>query len=95
MERDKIIYTGLCCKVNTKAAFIDMCMKTPALESRMLMSGVVHAEWGRQVYGMREDERTGIFEVKVKMDEEMREKIYEEMLGRKLDARTLESAFGF
>lgn len=95
MERDKIIYTGLCCKVNTKAAFIDMCMKTPALESRMLMSGVVHAEWGRQVYGMREDERTGIFEVKVKMDEEMREKIYEEMLGRKLDARTLERLSDF
>lgn len=95
MERDKIIYTGLCCKVNTKAAFIDMCMKTPALESRMLMSGVVRAEWGRQVYGMREDERTGILEVKVKMDEEMQEKIYEEMLGRKLDARTLERLSDF
>ena len=29
MVKNKMIYNGLCCKVNTKAAFVDMYMENP------------------------------------------------------------------
>ena len=33
MERNRIIYDGLCCKVNVKAAFVDRCLHTPEISS--------------------------------------------------------------
>ena len=46
MERDRMIYTGQRCRVNVKAAFIDMCMESPLLEPRLLMSAVISAGCG-------------------------------------------------
>ena len=37
MDKSKIIYNGLCCKVNTKAAFVDKCLKTPETSSDLLL----------------------------------------------------------
>lgn len=85
MEKGKMIYTGLCCKVNTKAAFIDMCMRLPSLESKLLMSSAaLSTGCEKQICGLARDPKTGILEVQVKLDEEKQEQIYEEVIGRRL-----------
>ena len=37
MDRNMIIYRGLHCKVNAKAAFVDLCMENPKLASKALL----------------------------------------------------------
>ncbi|MDE6830522.1 MAG: hypothetical protein K2P34_09405, partial [Lachnospiraceae bacterium] len=90
MERDRMIYTGLRCRVNVKAAFIDMCMESPLLEPRLLMSAVISAGCGEQVCRTVREEENGVFKVQVKLDEEKREHIYEELFGEKLRDGKLE-----
>lgn len=90
MERDRMIYTGLRCRVNVKAAFIDMCMESPLLEPRLLMSAVISAGCGEQVCRTVREEENGVFRVQVKLDEEKREHIYEELFGEKLRDGKLE-----
>lgn len=84
MDRDMIILNGLRCKVNTKAAFVDMCMETPALASKMLDSPVVMAECGKKLYTLEDEEKSGVFALRVELDEEKRERIFEEVFGDKL-----------
>ena len=84
MDRDMIIFSGLRCKVNTKAAFVDMCMQTPALASKMMESPAVMAECGKKLYTLEEEEKSGVFALRVELSEEKRERIYEEVFGEKL-----------
>ena len=70
MDRDMIIFSGLHCKVNTKAAFVDMCLETPALASKMLDSPVLIAECEKKLYSMEAEERGKVFALKVELSEE-------------------------
>ena len=90
MDRDMIIFSGLHCKVNTKAAFVDMCLETPALASKMLDSPVLIAECEKKLCSMEAEERGKVFALKVELSEEKREQIYEEVFGEKLT----EGSFG-
>ncbi len=84
MDRDMILFNGLRCKVNTKAAFVDMCMQTPALASKMMESPAVMEECGKKLYTLEEEEKSGVFALRVELNEEKRERIYEEVFGEKL-----------
>ena len=84
MDRDMIIFSGLHCKVNTKAAFVDMCLETPALATKMLDSPVLIAECEKKLCSMEAEERGKVFALKVELNEEKREQIYEEVFGEKL-----------
>ncbi len=84
MDRDRMIYSGLRCKVNTKAAFVDMCMENPALASKMLMSSIIVSECGKKVCALEEEEKEGVVAVKVELNEEKREQIYDDVFGDKL-----------
>lgn len=85
MDRDMIILNGLSCKVNTKAAFVDMCMDTPSLAARMLASPIVISECGRKVRSLEEEGRSGVLALRVELNEEKREQIYDEVFGKKLE----------
>lgn len=94
MEKDKMLYTGLCCKVNAKAALIDMCMRLPSLEAKLLMSSAVQsAGYKDQICGTARE--TGAFAVQVKLDEEKRERIYDELFGKMLGEGRLEQIPAF
>ncbi len=84
MDRDMILFNGLRCKVNTKAAFVDMCMQTPALASKMMESPAVMEECGKKLYTLEGEEKSGVFALRVELDEKKRERIYEEVFGEKL-----------
>lgn len=90
MDRDMIIFSGLHCKVNTKAAFVDMCLATPALASKMLDSPVIIAECEKKLCSMEADEQGKVFALKVELNEEKREQIYEEVFGEKLTEGSFE-----
>ncbi len=83
MERNKIIYNGLCCCVNVKAAFVDMCLQTPELSSKMLLRAVVEARCGDRLFPVGE-ESNGVMTVRLELDEEKRERIYEAVFERRL-----------
>ena len=83
MDRNMIIYRGLHCKVNAKAAFVDLCMENPKLASKMLMSSIIVWECGKKAR-LSEEEKEGIAAMRVELNEEMREQIYEEVFGEKL-----------
>lgn len=85
MDRDMILLNGLSCKVNTKAAFVDMCMETPSLAARILASPIVISECERKVRSLEEEGRNGVFALRVELNEEQREQIYDEVFGKKLD----------
>ncbi|MCI9422983.1 MAG: hypothetical protein HFG81_09740 [Dorea sp.] len=85
MDKNMIIFNGLRCKVNTKAAFVDMCMETPALASKMLASPVVRSECERKVCSLEDNEKSGVYALRVELNEEKREQIYEEIFGDKLE----------
>lgn len=76
MERDKIIYNGLCCCVNVKAAFVDMCLQTPELSSKLLLRAVAEAKCGDRLFPVGE-ENNGVMTVRLELDEEKRERIYD------------------
>jgi len=95
MDRNMILFSGLRCKVNTKAAFVDMCMKAPALASKIMQSPVVVAECGRKVCSLYEDEvKNGVVSLRVELNEEKRERIYEEVFGDKLRSDKLDTLLG-
>lgn len=85
MDKNMIIFNGLRCKVNTKAAFVDMCMETPVLASKMLASPVVASECGRRMCSLENEEKSGVYALRVELNEEKREQIYEEIFGEKLE----------
>lgn len=82
MEKSKMIYGGLRCRVNTKAAFVDKCLNTPELSSKMLMRAIVEVKCRDQMYAIG-DEKNGIMAVRLELDEEKRECIYDEVFGKR------------
>lgn len=83
MERNRIIYNGLCCKVNVKAAFVDRCLHTPELSSKMLAKAVAET-MRRDILLPVEDVGRGAVTVRMDLNEERREQIYEDVFGKGL-----------
>ena len=83
MERNRIIYDGLCCKVNVKAAFVDRCLHTPEISSKMLTRAVAET-MRRDKLLPAEDTGRGVVAVRMELDEERREQIYEDVFGKGL-----------
>ena len=69
MERNRIIYDGLCCKVNVKAAFVDRCLHTPEISSKMLTRAVAET-MRRDKLLPAEDTGRGVVAVRMELDEE-------------------------
>ncbi|MEZ3436261.1 MAG: hypothetical protein K1W34_16885 [Lachnospiraceae bacterium] len=83
MDKSKIIYSGLCCKVNTKAAFIDKCLKTPETAADMLMYMAACAEYDDKPYEMEEGS-DGFISLGMELNEKKMEQLYEDLIEKRL-----------
>ena len=76
MDKSKIIYNGLCCKVNTKAAFVDKCLKTPETSSDLLLRAMAQEACDDMFY-QTDAKEDGLVTLSLELNEVRREGIYE------------------
>lgn len=83
MDKSKILYSGLCCNVNAKAAFVDMCLKSSDISSEMMLQAAEQAVFDDKICELGE-EKDGFVTLRLELDEEKREQIYDEIIEKRL-----------
>lgn len=83
MDKSKIIYNGLCCKVNTKAAFVDKCLKTPETSSDLLLRAMAQEACDDMFY-QTDAKEDGLVTLSLELNEVRREGIYEKIIEKRL-----------
>lgn len=88
MKENKIAYKGLYCHVNTKAAFMDRCMREAKIKN-LIVGTIMTADKSKNLFQIT-DSRCGIVEMQMEWDEMNKEQMYDALVGKRLSARRLE-----
>lgn len=88
MKGNKIAYKGLYCHVNTKAAFMDRCMREAKIKN-LVVSAMMTADKRENLFQIT-DSRCGMVEMQMEWDDMNKEQMYDTLVGKRLSARKLE-----
>lgn len=87
MNENKIVYEGLYCCVNTKAAFMDRCMREANIKT-LVIGAMMDAGQEEKPFQIS-DARCGMVEMQMEWDEANKEQLYDVLVGKKLTARKM------